>query len=103
MRWRRFFFNVTGGISWAMIFGVAFYYFGSALTSIQSSVDIAVGAVALIVVIAAFVFLRRKEKQLGEAAATLEPSPDEIASCTDDSSVHLQGKRAVFAVNGARF
>jgi membrane protein DedA with SNARE-associated domain len=34
MRWRRFLaFNATGGIVWAVIYGVAFYYFGSGLNA----------------------------------------------------------------------
>jgi membrane protein DedA with SNARE-associated domain len=79
MRWRRFLaFNATGGITWAAIYGVAFYYFGSGLKSLESTVGISIGVVALIVFIAGLVFLRRKEKQLGEAAERAYPDSGEI-------------------------
>ena len=85
MHWRRFLlFNAAGGITWATIYGVAYYYFGSALKQLQTPVDIALGAVAITVFIAGLVFLRRKEKQLGEAAERAYPDHDQDADAAAD-------------------
>ena len=76
MRWRRFlFFNAAGGITWATLYGVGFYYFGSALTRLQAPVDVALGLIAFGILAAGFVWLRRMEKQLGEAALEAYPDP----------------------------
>jgi membrane protein DedA with SNARE-associated domain len=76
MRWRRFlFFNAAGGITWATLYGVGFYYFGSALKRLQTPVDIALGVIALGIAVAGLVVLRRMENQLGEAALEAYPDP----------------------------
>ena len=76
MDWGRFLvFNAAGGVVWAVVFGVGFYYFGSALTSLQSSLDIAIAAAALVAFVAGVVLLRRKEKELGVAAERAYPGP----------------------------
>jgi membrane protein DedA with SNARE-associated domain len=70
MGWRRFLvFNAAGGVLWAATYGVAFAYFGSAVTSLQPSVAVAAGAVALIAFVTGLVVVRRKGRELGEAAA----------------------------------
>ena len=76
MAWPRFlFFNAAGGIVWALVYGLGFYYFGSALTSLRTPVDIALGAAAVIGFVTGIVVLRRKEKQLGVAAELAYPGP----------------------------
>jgi membrane protein DedA with SNARE-associated domain len=74
MHWRRFLgFNAAGGIVWATIYGVAYYYFGSALKGAQTGVDIGLGVAAVLVFLGGFVVLRRKERQLGEEAERAYP------------------------------
>jgi membrane protein DedA with SNARE-associated domain len=52
MHWRRFLvFNAAGGILWATIFGVGFYYFGSALKALRAPLDIAIGVVATLALV----------------------------------------------------
>jgi membrane protein DedA with SNARE-associated domain len=76
MAWRRFlFFNAAGGIVWALVYGLGFYYFGSFLTSFQTPVDIALGVAAVVGMVGGFLVLRRKEKQLGAAAELAYPGP----------------------------
>ena len=76
MAWGRFLvFNAAGGIVWALVFGLAFYYFGSVLDALRTPIDIVIGIVALIVIVAVVVLLRRKEKQLGVAAESAYPGP----------------------------
>jgi membrane protein DedA with SNARE-associated domain len=75
MRWRRFlFFNAAGGIVWATLYGVAYYEFGSTIDNARAPVDIALGVVAAVGIVAAFPFLRAKERQLGEAAELAYPA-----------------------------
>jgi membrane protein DedA with SNARE-associated domain len=69
MRWPRFlFFNAAGGVVWASAYGTAYYYFGDTLERLQAPADIAIGAVALVLLVAGLVQLRRKESQLASAA-----------------------------------
>jgi membrane protein DedA with SNARE-associated domain len=76
MPWPRFLvFNAAGGIVWALVYGLGFYYFGSALTSLRAPADIALAAAAVIGVVGGIVVLRRKEKQLGVAAEQAYPGP----------------------------
>ena len=76
MAWRRFlFFNGVGGIAWALVFGLGFYYFGSILSAVQTPVDIAIAVAAVLALACGFFFLRRKEEQLGAAAERAYPGP----------------------------
>jgi len=76
MPWRRFLvFNAGGGIVWATIVGVGFYYFASALKALRAPFDIAIGIAAILALVGGLVVLRRKEKQLGTAAERAYPGP----------------------------
>jgi membrane protein DedA with SNARE-associated domain len=69
MRWHSFlFFNAAGGIVWSAAYGFAYYYFGKALEGLQLTIDIALGAAALVILVASLVYLKRKETELGERA-----------------------------------
>ncbi|MGH3049728.1 MAG: DedA family protein [Gaiellaceae bacterium] len=69
MRWPAFLaFNAAGGVVWASIYGVAYYEFGSALRGLSTTIDIALGAVALAVLVAGFVWIRRTESRLEDRA-----------------------------------
>jgi membrane protein DedA with SNARE-associated domain len=74
MRWWRFLvFNAAGGVVWAVLVGVGFYYFGSTLETLQARLDIGIAAAAVLAFVAGFVLLRRKEKELGVAAERAYP------------------------------
>jgi membrane protein DedA with SNARE-associated domain len=74
MHWLRFLaFNAAGGIVWATIYGVAYYEFGSALKKLQTPVDVALGAAAIVGTLAGIWYLRRKERDFGERAEEAYP------------------------------
>jgi membrane protein DedA with SNARE-associated domain len=76
MAWRRFLlFNAAGGIVWALVFGLGFYYFGSILSALRAPVDIAIVVAAVLALVGGFLLLRRKEQQLGAAAERAYPGP----------------------------
>jgi membrane protein DedA with SNARE-associated domain len=76
MAWRRFlFFNAAGGLVWALVFGLGFYYFASLLERLRTPVDIALGIAAVLAIAGGFVVFRRKEEQLGHAAERAYPGP----------------------------
>jgi membrane protein DedA with SNARE-associated domain len=65
MRWRRFLaFNAAGGIIWATLYGVGYFYFGMALGHLQASVDIGLAGVSVALFVAVFILVRRQERQL---------------------------------------
>ncbi|HWD64544.1 MAG TPA: DedA family protein [Solirubrobacteraceae bacterium] len=64
-------FNAAGGITWAGIYSLAFYYAGSALSGVRGPVDYVLGGLAAVVVVSFIVWLRRHEKGL-EAEAERE-------------------------------
>ena len=69
MHWRRFLiFNAAGGIIWSTIYGVAAYLLGKQLLRLSGRVDLALVIVAVAVVIAVIVFLRRNEARLQREA-----------------------------------
>jgi len=69
MRWGRFLvFNAAGGIIWATAFGLGYYYLASVLTRFRAPVDLALAAVAVIIVAASVFYLRRFEDRIAERA-----------------------------------
>lgn len=69
MAWPRFLaFNAAGGIVWATIYGVAYYEFGSSLKSLNTTIDIVLGAAATLILVAFAIWTRRKEHELVERA-----------------------------------
>jgi membrane protein DedA with SNARE-associated domain len=64
-------FNAAGGIIWAGIYSIAFYYAGSGLSKVRGPVDYILGGLAAVVVVSFIVWLRRHEKRL-EAEAERE-------------------------------
>jgi len=76
MGWPRFLvFNAAGGVVWATIYGLGFYWFGSVLEAIRAPLDIAIGIVALLAFVGVVLFIRRKERHLGAAAERAYPGP----------------------------
>lgn len=77
MRWPAFlFFNASGGIVWAAAYGYAYYYFGKALEGVQLTIDLALGAAALVVLVASLVYLKRKEAEFGDRAEREVPDEE---------------------------
>jgi len=69
MPWHTFlFFNAVGGVCWAGGYAMAAYYLGHRVLALSGPIGIAVGAVALVVIGAAFVFLKRNEHRLTKEA-----------------------------------
>ena len=76
MAWRRFLpFNALGGIIWAAIYSFIPYEIGSTVTKASSTVDIALGVLAVFVIAAVIVLVRRKANDLQEAAEAAYPGP----------------------------
>jgi len=76
MQWWRFFaFNATGGILWALLYGIGAYLLGQELNRLTRTADLAVALVAAAVVAAFLVFLARNERRLEEEAERALPGP----------------------------
>ena len=76
MRWTHFLvFNAAGGIVWATLYGVGAYYAGDRIKKLSGPVDIALGAVALLAIVAIVVVLRRQEGRLSAQAEREFPGP----------------------------
>src|SRR5450631_1993569 len=76
MPWPRFLvFNASGGIVWATAYGVAAYAAGNQISKFSGPVDIALGAVAVLVIVAIVLVLRRQERALTEKAEAALPGP----------------------------
>ncbi|MGH7056295.1 MAG: DedA family protein [Acetobacteraceae bacterium] len=76
MAWPRFLvFNVAGAIVWTSMYGFGAYFLGTAIDRLIGPVGIAVGVLAIAVLIAFGVFLHRNEKRLEEEAEQALPGP----------------------------
>ena len=76
MPWPRFFFfNATGGIVWATVFGVGAYMFGSALHRITGPLAIAFALLGAAAALTGFVLARRHERRLLAEAESALPGP----------------------------
>jgi membrane protein DedA with SNARE-associated domain len=67
--------NAAGGIVWSGIYALGFYFAGSVLSRIRGPFDIAIGAGAVVIVVAFVVWLRRNEKRLEAQAELAYPGP----------------------------
>ncbi len=84
MSWPRFLtFNAAGAIVWATLYGVGAYVFGKEIHRMIGPLGAGLGVIALVLIVAGFIFLKRNEKRLeDEADRALAPSPG-LASRTD--------------------
>ncbi len=74
MRWRHFLvFNAAGGIVWAAIYTYASYTAGSTLHRISGTLNIVLGVVAVIVLLVAFLVMRRHANRLAVVAEAAYP------------------------------
>jgi membrane protein DedA with SNARE-associated domain len=76
MRWRRFLaYNASGGIIWAAIYTWSAYLAGNALKKASGTINIILGVVAAVVVIALVLTVRRSAHRLEERAEAAYPGP----------------------------
>lgn len=73
--WEFLAFNAAGGIVWAGIYAVGFYYVGSSLTSVRGPVDYGLGVAAAVIVVGFVIWTRRNEKRLEDEAERAYPGP----------------------------
>jgi membrane protein DedA with SNARE-associated domain len=79
MHWLRFLaFNAAGGIVWASAYGFAYWEFGSVLNRLTTWIDVVLGVVAVAILVAGLVWVKRKEGALEQRAEReLEGSVEE--------------------------
>jgi len=76
MPWGRFLiFNAAGGILWAILYGIGGYLLGNNVHRLTGPVGIAFVVVAVLLIIAGFVYMRRNEKRLEDEAERDMPGP----------------------------
>ncbi|GAC1343681.1 MAG: hypothetical protein NVSMB29_16610 [Candidatus Dormibacteria bacterium] len=76
MPWPRFLaFNAAGGVIWATAYGVGAYLLGSQINRLSRPVDVALGVVAVVVIVGLVVVLRRNEARLTQEAERALPGP----------------------------
>lgn len=76
MAWPRFLaMNALGGISWATVFGLGAYFSGEAIKKVAGPVGVIFLVVALALVVAGAIFLRRHEKEFEKRAQAAFPGP----------------------------
>ena len=74
MSWPRFLiFNAAGGITWACAVGFAYYYIGSAVKNVRGPLDIVLGAIAVLVVVAFLIYLHKAEDRYAALAEQAFP------------------------------
>ena len=68
-------FNAAGGILWATLYGLGAYYLGREIVSLSRPIGIGLAVAAAIVIVSAFIFIRRSESRLEEKAEAEFPGP----------------------------
>jgi membrane protein DedA with SNARE-associated domain len=76
MPWPRFlFFNAAGGIVWATLYGLGGYLLGNNVHRLTGPIGAVALVLAVLIIIAFLVFLRRNEHRLEEEAERAMPGP----------------------------
>ena len=73
--WRFLIANAAGGIVWAGIYSLGFYYAGGALRKARGPVDVLLALAAVLVIVAFVLWLRRNEHRLEKQAEEAYPGP----------------------------
>jgi membrane protein DedA with SNARE-associated domain len=65
MSWPRFLvFNTTGGILWAIVFGLGYYLFGDVLERLSTTIDVGLAALGILAVVGFVLWMRKREASL---------------------------------------
>ena len=84
MDWPRFLVaNAAGGIVWACAYGFGAFWFGDAVERLSGPIAIAGGLIVAIAVVAAWVFMRRKEQDWVRRAKEAMPQDGAAAAAAD--------------------
>lgn len=76
MSWPRFLaYNASGGIVWAAIFSFGFYIAGNTLEKLSGTVNVVLIGLAVLVVVAVFLIVRRQTNLLADKAEAAYPGP----------------------------
>ena len=76
MEWRRFLVaNAAGGVIWALIFGLLGYFGQKAFERLSTPINITLGTLGLIGIVAITLFLRRRTERLTDVAEQAYPGP----------------------------
>ena len=76
MEWKRFLaWNAAGGIVWATIFGLLGYFGQKAFEKLSTPINVTLGVVGLIAIVAFTVALRRRTERLADVAERAYPGP----------------------------
>src|SRR5258708_34116381 len=76
MRWPRFlFFNATGGIVWATLYGVVGYLLGDNIHRLTGPIGPITLVLAVLLMLAGIVIMRRHEQRLADEAERVLPGP----------------------------
>jgi membrane protein DedA with SNARE-associated domain len=76
MRWPKFLaYNAAGGIAWAAIFSFAAYGAGNAFSKASGTINLALGAAAVVVAGVAILLVRRQAARLAQRAEAAYPGP----------------------------
>jgi membrane protein DedA with SNARE-associated domain len=76
MRWPRFLlFNAAGGIVWATLYGVGGYFLGDNIHRVTGPIGIVLLVLAVLLILAGIVIVRRNEQRLADEAERALPGP----------------------------
>lgn len=76
MRWRSFLvYNAAGGLVWSAIYAFVSYAVGNTLRNASGTINIALGAVAAVAIVIAFLVVRRQANRLTAVAEAAYPGP----------------------------
>jgi membrane protein DedA with SNARE-associated domain len=76
MRWPKFLaYNAAGGIAWAALFSFAAYGAGNAFSKASGTINLALGAAAVVVAGAAILLVRHQAARLAQRAEATYPGP----------------------------
>jgi membrane protein DedA with SNARE-associated domain len=76
MEWRRFLaWNAAGGIVWALFFGLAAFYGQKAFERLSTPINVSLGALGVLGIIAVMLFVRRRTEALADIAERKYPGP----------------------------
>lgn len=65
MSWTRFlFFNTAGGILWAIVFGLGYYFFGNVLERLDKAIGFGLGALGILAIVGFVLWMRKREASL---------------------------------------